>query len=109
MNLITQSVQVVPFSNLAMRDNNERNRILYHDIAAQIITEPPPCFTVGTEPGILDCRSPWVFSKRKLFLTNVGNSVKDDSYDHNTLVSSCLMSRVYGRDTIVYASEHYFQ
>jgi hypothetical protein len=24
------------------------NRILYHDIAAQTITEPPLCFTVGT-------------------------------------------------------------
>jgi hypothetical protein len=37
------------------------NRILYHYIAAQTFTEPPPCFTVAT-------RLPWVFSKRQLFL-----------------------------------------
>jgi hypothetical protein len=78
----------------------------YHDIAAQTITKLPPCFTVGTEPGIPDCGLPWVFSKRKLFLTDVGNSVKNDSSDHITRVSSCLMSRFYGRDTIVYTSEH---
>jgi hypothetical protein len=42
-------------------------------------------------------------------LPDVGNSMKDDSSDHITSVSSCLMSRFYGRDTIVYASEYDFQ
>jgi hypothetical protein len=28
----------------------------------------PLCFAFGSEPGIPDCRLPWVFSKRKLFL-----------------------------------------
>jgi hypothetical protein len=51
-----------------MKGNNGTNRILYHDISAQTIAEHPPCFTVGTEPGIPVCRLPLVFSKRKLFL-----------------------------------------
>jgi hypothetical protein len=34
------------------------------------------------EPGIPDYRLLSVFSKRKFFLTDVGNSVKDDSSDH---------------------------
>jgi hypothetical protein len=68
MHLITQRVHVVPCSNSAMKGNNWTNRILYRDIAIQTITEPSPCFTLGTEPGIPDCRLPWVFSKRKLFL-----------------------------------------
>jgi hypothetical protein len=31
-----------------MKGNNGTNRTLYHDIVAQTITEPSPCFTVGT-------------------------------------------------------------
>jgi hypothetical protein len=58
-----------------MKGNNATNRILYHDIAAETITEPPLCITL--EAGIPDCRLPWVFSKRKLFLMDVGNSVKE--------------------------------
>jgi hypothetical protein len=50
-----------------MKGNNGTNKILYHDIAAEIIAEPLPCFTIGTEAGILDCRLPWVFSKCKIF------------------------------------------
>ena len=46
----------------------------YHDIAAQIITDPPPCFTVGTRHlGLqtsLGVRS------------DVGQNVKDNSSDH---------------------------
>jgi hypothetical protein len=56
MRLITQPACTFPCSNSAMEDNNGTNRILYHDINAQTITEPPPCFTVGTEPGTLNCR-----------------------------------------------------
>jgi hypothetical protein len=49
-------------------------------------------------PGIPNCRLPWVFSKKWTF-PDVGNIVKDDSSDHNrACVSSCLMSRFYGRD-----------
>jgi hypothetical protein len=68
MHLINQPIHVIPCSNSAMAGSIRTNMILYHDIAAQTITELPPCFTVGTEPGIPDCRLRWVFSKRKLFL-----------------------------------------
>jgi hypothetical protein len=80
MHLITQ-----PCSNSVMMGNNGTNRILYHDIAAQTITESPPCFT--GEPGIPDFRLPWVFSKRKKKkLPGVGNSMKDDSSNNITRV-----------------------
>jgi hypothetical protein len=46
--LITQSVRILPCSNSAMKCNNGTNRILYHNIAAQTITEPPMCLAVGT-------------------------------------------------------------
>jgi hypothetical protein len=46
--LITQAVHVLPCSKSTTKDNNGTNRILYHDTAAQTITEPPVCFTVGT-------------------------------------------------------------
>jgi hypothetical protein len=52
MHLITQLVHVVLCSNSAMKGNSVTKRILYHDIGAQTITEPPPCLTVGTEPCI---------------------------------------------------------
>jgi hypothetical protein len=78
MHLITQPVHVLPRSNLATKGNNVTNGVLYHDIAAQIIT------VSLLEPSIPDCRLPWMFSKRKLFLMDVGNSVKDDSSDHIT-------------------------
>jgi hypothetical protein len=68
MHLITQPLHILLCSNSAMKGNNGTDRILYHDIAAQTITEPPPCFAVGTEPDIPDCRLPWMFSKRKIFL-----------------------------------------
>jgi hypothetical protein len=50
MHLITQPVRVhiLPFSNSAMKGNNGTNRVLYHDIAVQTITERPPCFNDGT-------------------------------------------------------------
>jgi hypothetical protein len=50
---ITQPVHVLPCSNSAMKTNNGTNRILYHDTAAQIITEPPSVSLL--EPGIPDC------------------------------------------------------
>jgi hypothetical protein len=48
MHVITQPISVLHCSKSAMKGNNGTNRILYHDIAAQTITEPPLCFTVGT-------------------------------------------------------------
>jgi hypothetical protein len=48
MQLIIQPVQVLPCSNSAMNGNNETSRILYHDIDAETITEPPTRFIVGT-------------------------------------------------------------
>jgi hypothetical protein len=48
MHLITQPVNVLLCSNLAMKGYHKTKRILYYDIAAQTITEPPPCFTVIT-------------------------------------------------------------
>jgi hypothetical protein len=85
MYLITQPVHVIPCSNSAMKGNNGTNRILYHDIAARTMVEPPRYSLL--EPGIPDCRLPCAFSKHKLF----------------------LISRFLGCDTIVYPSKHYFQ
>jgi hypothetical protein len=68
MHLITHPVHVCPCSNSAMKGNNGNDKILHHKIAVQTITEPSLCFTIGTEPGILDCKLSWVFSKCKLFL-----------------------------------------
>jgi hypothetical protein len=48
MHLIIQPVHLLYRSNSAMKGINVTNRILCHDIGAQIINEPPPCFTVGT-------------------------------------------------------------
>jgi hypothetical protein len=42
------------------------------------------------EAGIPDCRLPWVFSKRKLFLMDIENGVKDDSSDHMTPAFPCI-------------------
>jgi hypothetical protein len=39
MYLITQPVHVLPCGNTAMKGNNGTNRILYHDTAAQTITD----------------------------------------------------------------------
>jgi hypothetical protein len=87
MHLIIQPVHVLPCSNLAMKGNNGTNRILYHDIAAQTITEPLLCFTFGTRRsrllaslGVLETQT----------LPNVGNSVKGESSDHNTHVFSVV-------------------
>jgi hypothetical protein len=66
MPLITQPVHVLSFSISAMEGNNGTARILCDDIAAQSITEPPPCFTVGTEPGILNCRRPSLYKRKHL-------------------------------------------
>jgi hypothetical protein len=41
MHLIIQPAHVFPFSNSAMKGNYGTRRILYYDIAAQTITEPP--------------------------------------------------------------------
>jgi hypothetical protein len=53
MHLVIQAVHVPPCGNSAMKVNKGTNRILYHYIAAQTITEPPPCFTVGTRQALL--------------------------------------------------------
>jgi hypothetical protein len=36
-----------------MKVNKGTNRILFDDIAAQAITEPPACFAVGTRKAFL--------------------------------------------------------
>jgi len=52
----------------------------YHDIAAQIITDPPPCFTVGTRHlGLQASLGVW---------SDVGQNVKDNSSDHITYFQS---------------------
>jgi hypothetical protein len=53
------------------------------------------------EPGILDCRFPWKFS-------NINLSWCREQRERRR-VSSCLISRFYGHDTIIYTSEHCFQ
>jgi hypothetical protein len=49
IHMITQPVHVLSCSDWVMKCNNGTNRILYHDTAAQTITEHPPCFNVGTK------------------------------------------------------------
>jgi hypothetical protein len=66
MHLVSQPVHILSCSNSAMKGNNGTNRIPYHDISAQTITEFP-CGSL-LEPGFPDCRLLWVLSKRKLFL-----------------------------------------
>jgi hypothetical protein len=51
-----------------MKGNNDTNKILYHDIAAQPLWNLPLVSVL--EQGIPDCRHPWVFSERKLFLNS---------------------------------------
>jgi hypothetical protein len=77
MRLIAQPVHLLPYSNSAVKSGNETNRILYHYIAAQTRISL-------LEPGIPDCRLPWVFSKLTFDVPDVGNSVKDDLSDHTT-------------------------
>jgi hypothetical protein len=48
MHVITQPVHVLPCSNSVIEAKIGASRILYHDIVDQTITEPPPCFTIGT-------------------------------------------------------------
>jgi hypothetical protein len=103
MHLITQPVHVLPCSNSAMKGNNGTNRVQYHDIAAQTIIELPPCFTrfwiVGFPVCSPNANSSWCREQRE------GRLI----CPYHARVSSCLMSRFHGRDTTVYASEHYFQ
>jgi hypothetical protein len=60
------------------------------------------------EPGISDCRLPCVFS-------NVNSSWCREQrsgrlfHPYHVCFSSCVMSRFYGHDTIIYASDPYFQ
>jgi hypothetical protein len=104
--MITQHVHIFPCSNLAIKVNNGNNRILYHDIAAKTITEPPPCYTVGTR--CFGLQAALAVLKTQI-LPDVGNSVKDESSDHITRAFLVVSSRFYGRGTIIYTSEHYFQ
>lgn len=71
---------------------------VYHDIAAQTITEPPPCSVSLLEPGIPDSGLPCMFPKHNLFLTK-----------ENAWIPSRLMSMFHGHDTIAYNPEYYFQ
>jgi hypothetical protein len=64
MHLIVERVHVLSCSNSAMKGDAVMGPTEYHDIAAQTITEPPPCRVLLMEPDIGD----WVFSNRKLFL-----------------------------------------
>jgi hypothetical protein len=101
------SCQSTLCSNSAMKGNNGTHRILYHDIAAQTITEPCPVFQYWNQAfrivGYLGCSpnisSSWCREQRE------GRLI----WTYDARVSSCLMSRLYGRDIIIYASEHYFQ
>jgi hypothetical protein len=68
MHLITEPVHVHPCSNWPWRAVMRPTEL--HNNAAQAIAEPPPCFTVGSRAFriVPDCRLPWVFPKRKLFM-----------------------------------------
>jgi hypothetical protein len=105
--LITQPVHAFPCSNSTMKDNNGTNRIQYHDIATQTITEPPPCFTVWNQAfrivGFLaysqNVKLSWCREQRE------GRLI----WPYHAHFSSYRIPTFYGRDTIVYASEHDFQ
>jgi hypothetical protein len=88
--MITQPVHILPCNNSAMKCYNKTSRILYHDIAAQTITEPPPCFTVGTRHafwivGFLGCspnvNSSWCREQHE------GRLI----WSYHTRISSCLI------------------
>jgi hypothetical protein len=70
----------------------------YHDTAAQTITGP--LFHCWNQ-AFLDCRLPWVFSKCKLFGWWGQCEGLWLLWPYHACVFSCLMSRFYGRDTII--------
>jgi hypothetical protein len=97
-------VHILPFSNLAMKADNGTNRIPRYCCPNHRRTSL--VFYCWSETfrivGFLGCsrslNSSWCREERE------GRLIW-----HITRVSTCLMSRFYGRDTIVYASQHYFQ
>jgi hypothetical protein len=101
------STYVFPCSNSAMKGNNGTNRILYHDIAAQTINRTSPvfhCWNQAFRSVVFLVCSPnvncsWCREQRE----------RRFIWPHHVRVSACLISMFYGRDTIVYASEHCFQ
>jgi hypothetical protein len=54
-------------------------------ITAQIITDPSPCFTVGTRHSGLEASLDFLQIYTK---PDVGNNVKDDSFDHTVCLQS---------------------
>jgi hypothetical protein len=78
MPLVTKNVHVVMGSNLTRVIMGPAE---YQDIAAQIITDPPLCFTVGTRYSGLQA---FLGIIRILTQFDLQNHVKDSSSDHIT-------------------------
>jgi hypothetical protein len=97
-------VHVLSCSNSTIKGNNGTNRILYHDKASQTITEPPMFHWWNQAFQILN----FLECSPNINSSYVGKSMKDDSSDHIACVSSFLMSRFHGHDTILYVHEHNF-
>jgi hypothetical protein len=105
MHLITQPVNVLLCSNSDMKGNNGTNRIPRYCCPHHHRTSPVfHCWNQAFPiVGFLGC-SP-----------NINSSlcrVQREGWlicPYLAHISSCLMSRFYGHDTIVYTSENYFQ
>jgi hypothetical protein len=77
-----------------MKFNYETNRILYHNI---------PCVLL-LEPGIPDCRFLWCSPNVKFSWCKERCERRFIS-PYYVCISICMMSRFYGRDTIINTSE----
>jgi hypothetical protein len=66
MRPITQPAHLLPCSNSIMKGNNGTNEYYTTTILPKPSQNHPRVLLL--EPGIPDCRLPWVFSKSKPFL-----------------------------------------
>jgi hypothetical protein len=105
MHLIAHPVHIFPCSNSAMKGNDGTNRIpryccQNHNRTFTVFHCWNQAFRIvgffGRSPNT---NSSWCREQREGWLI----------WPYHVHVSSCLMSRSYGHDTIVYAFEHYFQ
>jgi hypothetical protein len=103
--LITQIVNVLPCSNSAMKGNNGINKIPRYSCPNHQRTSPVFYFWncevrivsfLGCSPNV---NSSWCREQCE------GRLI----WPYHARFSSCLMSKFYGSDTIVYESELYFQ
>jgi hypothetical protein len=105
LHLVTQPVHLLPCSNSDMEDNNGTNRIPryccpnHHRTSAVFHCWNQASRIVGFAGCSPNVNSSWCREQREGTLM----------WTYHMRVSSCLMSRFYGRDTFIYTSEHCFQ